>query len=68
MKNNKVPNFEKFETIGVVTKNRFKKICKSCGKFSLIKSKWNYCLKCYEKKYGKYEGADRQLYVKENGS
>lgn len=48
---------------GQKTRPHFKKRCGSCGKFSFIKGSWRMCMECYEKKYGKYKGKDRDLYV-----
>ena len=42
---------------------KFKTRCATCGKFTYIKSGWKYCMQCYEKKYGKYDGPDRDAYV-----
>jgi len=52
------------ECMAIATKlPNFKKKCKQCGKFFFIKSGWNYCMGCYEKRFGKYTGADRHFFV-----
>jgi len=50
-------------TMIMATKPKFKKKCIKCGKFSFIKLRWNYCMECWEKENGKYEGEDRDLYI-----
>jgi hypothetical protein len=42
----------------------YKKKCIECHQFKFIKGGWSLCMQCYEKRYGKYQGDDRYLYVK----
>src|SRR3989338_3235351 len=42
---------------------KFKTRCRACGKFFFIKPFWQYCIHCYEKRYGRYEGEDRQFFL-----
>jgi hypothetical protein len=41
----------------------YKKKCIECAQFKFIKGGWSLCMQCYEKRYGKYQGEDRFLYV-----
>ena len=41
----------------------YKKKCIDCATFKFIKGGWSLCMQCYEKRYGKYQGEDRFLYV-----
>jgi hypothetical protein len=41
----------------------YKKKCIECAQFKFIKGGWSLCMQCYEKRYGKYMGEDRFLYV-----
>ncbi|MBN2142505.1 hypothetical protein JW711_04195 [Candidatus Woesearchaeota archaeon] len=41
----------------------YKKKCISCGQFKFIKGGWSLCMPCYEKRYGRYLGEDRYLYI-----
>ncbi len=41
----------------------YKKKCIECANFKFIKGGWSLCMQCYEKRYGKYLGEDRFLYV-----
>ncbi len=43
----------------------YKKKCIECATFKFIKGGWSLCMQCYEKKYGKYLGEDRFLYVQQ---
>lgn len=45
---------------------RYKKKCRGCSKFKFIKPTWSYCMCCYERMYGTYEGEDRDMYVEQN--
>ncbi|MBN1792837.1 hypothetical protein JW826_04095 [Candidatus Woesearchaeota archaeon] len=42
----------------------YKKKCIGCAQFKFIKGGWSLCMQCYEKRYGRYLGEDRFLYVK----
>jgi hypothetical protein len=46
----------------------YKKKCIECLTFKFIKGGWSLCMQCYEKKYGKYLGEDRFLYVQQGMS
>jgi hypothetical protein len=41
----------------------YKKKCIECMQFKFIKGGWSLCMQCYEKRYGKYMGEDRFLYI-----
>lgn len=41
----------------------YKKLCQRCKKYGFFKDQWGGCLLCYEKRFGKYEGKDRDKYV-----
>ena len=34
-----------------------------CDTFKFFKAQWGACLICYEKRFGKYQGADRKKYA-----
>ena len=43
----------------------YKKKCIECAQFKFIKGGWSLCMQCYEKRYGKYMGEDRFLYIQQ---
>jgi hypothetical protein len=41
----------------------YKTKCRVCDQFKFLKSSWGACLKCHEKRVGKYAGPDRKNYL-----
>jgi len=41
----------------------YKTRCRSCEQYKFLKAQWGACLKCHEKRFGKYAGADRKNYL-----